>query len=185
MAFKYSLVNDWRLSIEIIEFIDEIYKKNARTPETTDFWNYGLCKKYSKITEMIVKFCIAFYALIAIVMVLYTGANLFLGVKDTPLRIHFPGLNDATDTGFAILYGLNILLLVFYYFTICSCDMLIYVIFANVPMIASIIIHQLDELKVALLDPECPSSEIKYRILNIILMHKKYNEYVKLYMPKT
>lgn len=176
MAFKYLLVNEWRLSIEIIEFIDEIYKKNARTPETTDFWNYGLCRKYSKITEMIVKFSSVFYAIIVIVLVLYTGVNMFLGVRDTPFRIHFPGLNDATDTGFAILYGFNILLLLYSYFTVCPFDMLIYVIFANVPMMASIIIHQLDELKVALLDPKCPSSEIKYRILNMILMHKKYNE---------
>lgn len=54
-------------------------------------------------------------------------------------------------------------------------DMLFYVIFANVPLVSSIIQGQLNELEEVLEQPQTKLLAIKYRLLQYLQMHHKYN----------
>lgn len=176
MLVIYFIIKDLRSLLEIAEFIREIYMKNARTINTTNFFNYGLCRKYGSITERIVKIMISLYGLTTFTIILFPGILFFLDERRLPLCIYVPGLDDQSDLDFSILFVYNSIALIIGMFIACAVNTLILIIFANIPMIATIIIHQLEELKMALMDPECPSSEIKYRILNIVLMIEKYKK---------
>lgn len=121
-------------------------------------------------------------SLFALLSLLFTPiSQFFLGIRESPLRIFIPGLDECTSTGFAILCGYHFALLIFGYVTFCSFDMLLFVVIANISMLASIRNRRLEELEMFLRypkHPKCHSVQIKERMRNIIWMHWKYNQWV-------
>lgn len=164
-----------RSLVEISEFIGEIYKRNAK-PRSTYYYYSMLCEKYANRSVLIVKIVIYVYSIIVYILyfILLNGANLYYGKMDLPLHVHLPG--DESAIGFAFTAIYNYAGCICACFIICTYDSLMFLIFANMPMVSSVIIGHLDELKLALLDPDCDDREIKHRLYNIVLMHKKYKE---------
>lgn len=101
--------------------------------------------------------------------------SIFNGKMVMSMRIYLPVL-DETQAGLAILVVINCVTTTLGVFNEISFDCLMYVIFANVPMVSSIITGQLDDLKEALLDPDNTLDSNKYRFRTFILMTLKYNQ---------
>lgn len=93
-----------------------------------------------------------------------------------PLCIYIPGIDGESVIGQFILVAVNLLAYVVSILITIAIDSLFCIIFWNMGLISSIIINHLAELRDALLKPECSKCEIKLRLIQIVLMHKKYNE---------
>lgn len=102
----------------------------------------------------------------------------FTGKVLLPLCINFPGIDGDYGVGLCILVAYNIAVYVICLTITMSVESLECVIFVNMGMVSSIIINNLTELRDALLSPECSKCEIKQRLLHIVFMNKKYNEWV-------
>lgn len=176
MAIKQFLAKELNSVVKISIFIGEIYNKTAEVLETNDFWYYEICKKYAIISERIIKVIVSSYLFTLIFLLFASGSQYVLrGIKESPLRIFIPGIDKITVTGFAILCGYHLVLIIFGHVTFCSFDMMVYVVIANISMVASIRNRRLEELEWALRKTKCHSLEIKDRMRNNISMHWKYN----------
>lgn len=172
---KYIFVDDLKSLIEIADSIGQIYKENVQ-PRTRCYYSV-LCQRYADLSERILKSgTITFIIFYVIFMILIIGGSISMGQIRPSLEVHFPKIDENTTSGLAFLIVFNILIGAGGLFIVCSYDLLLFIIFANMLMVSSIIIGHLNELKDALLDPKCQTLEAKTRLLNIILMHKKYNE---------
>lgn len=168
-------MNDVKSLIEIAEFIGAIYKENVK-PGTRYYYSV-LCRRYADLSERILKLgTITFVLLYLIFMTLIIGGSIYKGEIRPSLEVHFPKVDENTTAGLAFLIVYNIIFGAGGLFIVCVYDLLVFIIFANMFMVSSVIIGHLNELKDALLDPECQLLEAKKRLLNIILMHMKYNE---------
>lgn len=174
ILLKFYFGNDVKTLIEIADFIGDIYKQNAKSHSR---YYTMLMDKYARLSVLIVKNVIAAYVILHISFTLFVvGDNIHTGAKTPLLRIYIPGVDENSMAGYAFLMAYTYLLLLFGYSVVCSFDALTFLIFANMPMVASVIHGHLDELKEALLNTKTKPNEITYRLLNVILMHKKYTE---------
>lgn len=170
--FKYGLVDDIRSMIEVADFIEDIYKKNAK-PRAQNLSYSVLCRKYADRSVKILKAVIVSYATVHICFVSLSFLDNLGKRQMVPIfRINFPGVGEHS----LFLNAFNYFSVLIVDFTMCSFDMLIYIIFANMPMVASIITGHLDELRDVLQDKKRKLDDINDRLIQIIFMHKKYKE---------
>lgn len=140
--------------------------------------NYNLCQKYSKISEFILKTVFFSYTAMLIVIVLPSIIQFFTAGKVTPpMRVYFPGLRGESIIGIAILIIFNYIVSILALYVASCFDILVYLIFANMPMVSLVITRQLKDLEVHLLDDKRNTlRNTKYRLRDIVLMILKYNQ---------
>lgn len=162
----------------IIEFFRDIYRKNSNVEST----HYDTCKKYSRISNLTVNIGLLCYSAWVTVITLSGALECILtGVLKPFMKIYFPGYYEGQySTGvFIILLLFNVSMSLISYVTTPTGDMLFFAIFANVPMVPSIIQGQLDELTAVLENKQATIKEVKYRMYQYMMMHMRYNMYVK------
>lgn len=176
--WKYCFVEDLKILASVIKFIDEIYKKNSQLFKThANLRNYKLCEKYSKC-EYIVKIIYVLNGLCATNTCLYSVIIYFV-TADRVLTIpmSFPFLDINTTGGFIALLLLQALVLLYSYIVFSSFDSILIVIVLNMRMISAIITGHFDDFRQTIaLNSKCTKLEIRRQLLNIIWMHRKYNE---------
>lgn len=161
--------------IEIGDFIGGIFERNSK-PSTKGYY-VGLCQKYASIGERVLKYIIAVYLAFFISFVaLILLESALTGTLVPPLRIYFPGVDAGFSVGFAFVILYNYVVLIVGLLVIGGYNSLLFFIFANIPMVSSVIIGHLDDLKDVLLVPNYKLCNVKRRLFNIILMHNKYIE---------
>lgn len=99
----------------------------------------------------------------------------FNGKMVMAMRLYLPIL-DRTQKGLAILVVVNAVIPSLGGFHCASFDGLIYVIFANLLMVSSLITGQLDDLREALMDSKTSLDNKRYRMRALILMTLKYDQ---------
>lgn len=171
-------MNDVKALVEIYDFIGDIYKKNSKkSPSTSRYYYVILCQKYAKISETVLKMGIYTFVIFHIIFdCLLIADSVYQGKMVPPLRIYFPIINENSIDGALFLIIYNYAVIVIGYTIMFTYDLLIFIIFANIPMVADVIIGHLDELKEALMESDCSPREIQQRMLCIIRMHNKYTE---------
>lgn len=160
--------------IEITAFYGSIYKKNS-TNINSEY--YKVCEKYSRITELVTKITMLAYILMTIFYSSSIGIEyLLFGDVTPPIGMFLPGTRDHTSIQFGLLVAANFLVLFFSIFIATSYDALLFVVFANMPMVASIITLELNDLRNSLLNGTETPKQTHLRFKAIIFMHKLYNE---------
>lgn len=160
--------------IEITAFYGSIYKKNSENANS-DYYN--VCEKYSRITELVTKITFLAYILMT---VFYTSSIVieYLIFDDItpPIGMFLPGTRDHTSIKFGLLVAANFLVLYFSIFVVVSYDSILFVVFANMPMVATIITLELNDLRNSLLHGNETTKQTNFRFKAIIFMHKSYSE---------
>lgn len=91
--------------------------------------------------------------------------------------IHLPLVLEEYRVIYAFVILYNYAILIGVLFTIFVLDSLLYFIFINIPLMSTIIIEQLNELQIFLEETDDYSPKVvKFRLMQIIMMHKKFNE---------
>lgn len=172
---KNTFVDDVRSLIDICDFIGDVYKQNAK-PRSRQLYSQ-LCKKYAHLTKMILKIIIYMYVSVHILFMLGWFVDIWQMRRLVPtLRIYLPVLDQQSHIGMAVLVVFNYYITLVGILSLCAYDCVIFIIFTNIPMVASIMIGHWDELRESLTDENCNLRETRQRLIQIILMDIKYNE---------
>lgn len=167
-------VDDIQSLMEIAKFIEDIYKQNAkRRPR---FYYSILCQKYAKQSEIIQKALPKRYFLLHICYMMLVFSNAFNEERVPLFHLYLPGINMHSMGGAIFVNVFNYVSITTVYFIMCSFDLLIFMIFTNMPMVSLVMIGHLDELREELLEEDRIPSDIKNRLIQIVVMHNKYNE---------
>lgn len=170
---KYVFVNDLRSLVDLCDFMGDIYQQNSEPPSTY----YNLCQRYANISKLILKIGIFAYTFMHILFLgMLVGEAIYRRALIPPLRIYLPGVDEGTYIGVAVLILFNYVISLTGCFVFCSYDSLICVIFANMPMVASVITGHLNEMRERLLDEDCDGDEARERLTRICLKHYRYKK---------
>lgn len=160
--------------IEITAFCGGIYKKNSKNSNSE---YYNVCEKYSRITELVTKSTLLAYILMTVFYTSSIGIEyLIFNDVTPPIGMFLPGTHDHTSFKFGLLVAANFLVLYFSIFVVVSYDSLLFVVFANMPMVATILTLELNDLRNSLLHGNETTKQTTFRFKAIIFMHKSYNE---------
>lgn len=171
---KYSFTKDFNALNEITAFICHIYRKNA-SEDNAHF--DGICVRFARISDLLVKCVITFYIFNGFCYAFLNIVESVLTGKIIPVfRFYLYGIDEHTTIGITILVIHQFISLGCYVAGTTNFDALTYVIFANMPMIASTINGHLSELdNIMKMSPQ-NVLQIKRKQIDIICMHRKYNE---------
>lgn len=163
---------DLRRMMKLIEFFGDIYRKNNDPCSTY----YNTCKHYARTTELTIKIAGSGYFGIVIILSL-SGVfeSVIRGVWKQPMIIYFPGIYEYSTIQFALLIAFNVIMIVVCFVTLPVVDMLFFLMFANVPMVPTIIKQHLNSLDEGIENSRFSPREIKHRLVLYHLMHKSYN----------
>lgn len=174
---KYNCDHDIRALIEIGDFIGYVYMQNSMP--ALKYYYLMLCNKYANISERVIRATIAVYIFTAVLFILLRLGESFIKGKMIPaMEVHFPGIDEETYGGFAFVLLYNYCGTVAGFAISGTYNLLLFLIFANMPMVSAVIVGHLNDLKDVLLDPDRESRDVSSRLYNIILMHNKYIEYI-------
>jgi hypothetical protein len=159
----------------VTEFIADIYTKNSQS--TSKY--YGICQKFARISKWTIQVGLAVYVVI-IATVTLSGSieSVLTGVYKPTLYIYFPMIREYSTVMTIVSFVFNHATAVACIFAVSPGDMFFFLVFANMPMIPSIIKGQLEELTETLQKKDVNVIEIKHRIVQYIRMQRIYNELV-------
>lgn len=164
---------DHQRIMEIIDFMRNLYTTNAKP--TSKY--YGLCRKYGRMSKNIVEIGIGFFMTGGLLVTQITTIEYFQTGELKPcLNIHYPGSHSSSGVMNVILVLYNYSLPIFGALTVIAGDLLFSIAFAHIPMAASIIQGQIQELEDDLVNPRSSERQIRVRIMQYLYMHRKFNE---------
>lgn len=163
--------------IDIVAFIHNVYEQNANV----QMRNYGICKRYSDSCELTLKIFLYVFVILCLIMSMAPILEYFLlDIKFLSIDLYIPGFDENDDMAFIGLMVVNNLTIVINFFVHNSTLLLIYVIFIHVLMLSAILVLKISDLNHSLRGDDSNTNEIKESLIEIIYMHRKYIEYVRL-----
>lgn len=170
---KFIFVHNISIVNDVMEFIANIYSENSKSQAK----HYEMCQKYAPLSQLILKvwgsvYFTIFQTAIAISILEY----LITGDMKPFMHIYIPGIDNYSATGFTMLLVLNYILGVCCFFTLIPIDSTFFVIFANFPMISTILTDKLNELNASLENVRKSPRDIHLEFISLIAMHRKYIE---------
>lgn len=175
MILKYILLADLIPLITIIEDAKDIYQKNSN-PKCEI---YAICKKYARISELTVKFGLTIYcSWVLVESSTSTYDWIITGIRKPALSIYFPGVYEYSHSGFILLSLYNYIIVAICAVLTPSGDLLLFLVFANVPLISADIQTYVNKFDVIMesTDSRDKILMVKKSLIEYHLMHKKYNE---------
>lgn len=167
-------MKDNRGLIEIANFIGDIYNRNTKSADPK---NYLICHKYAIISSYLIWTTIITYIfIISAVLLPSMWQFIFTGKMSPPARLYLPVIVDQSGASWAFLIILNYSLGVLAGLILIPFDGLIYLIFANIPMLTLIITTHIAEFNKYIAKPKKAFKYKQSKLLIIILMSLKYNE---------
>lgn len=164
---------DLRPLVDILNQFSKIYKKNSQKTER----DYELCKMYAEISRYIViGIPICVYALGSLYVLAAYYEGFMSGNVTPPAHIYFPIIDQLGRCGVILTHVLNTVNMYGGGTFLIPFEILTYIVFANFTLSSMVIRKDLDDLKVALENPTTVHREIRWRLLEIIKSHRKYNE---------
>lgn len=166
--------NDLRHFVNVIRYLETVYTANARSGSM----HHMLCMKYANYTRKIFEIIPMLYFAASILFGLATIARpLYAGGVETPLLLYAPSISDDIQLDVPI-FVINVVWLFHSTLIVCTYDMLIYMTFFNIPLLATIIVNEVHELERKLIEGHMTHIDVKRQLVRIIRMHEEYKEYV-------
>lgn len=169
-------MHDLRKMTEIIQFIEDIYRKNSAVSSTY----HDLCIKHANLSSLVVKVgCLTYF--LSIVLYQSSSAISYIcnGIVTPAMGLYFPLIEEypSGSVQLTLLVIYNYFILFIDYFVLVAYDLMIFIVFVNMPMTSEIIQRRLIEMELVLLDDAVnKTNNGKHHLLDIICMHAKYNE---------
>lgn len=174
VLFKYYFVRDIQSLLNIIRFIEDVYKKNSNDKLARD---YKLCAKYADLSQYVVKATIITYHILIAIYFTFLPISYYVTGNILPLMpFQFIGIDSKSTYGIAFLVAFNVVLVIYDTQLLIVFNSLLFITFLNMIMESSIITGQIDDLRTYLMEPKRNRTEIKRRIKNIVYMIAKYDE---------
>lgn len=171
-ALRYMVMMDLRLVMDVIGFLESIYQSNLSEIAR----EHALCQRFAKRSQMIVILVPVMYAMAGS---FYQLPKVYLyfttGVITPTMGVYYPTINGLEEFCAAFTQLLNVGGCIATGMVGTAIDSLVYMVFANIPMISTIIERDLDELNVLGVQKSSPK-EMKLKLLKIVKMHLDYNE---------
>lgn len=164
---------DLRALVKVTECIRSIYRENSNESAR----DYELCHEYFKYLRWIMRMIPALYFSVIIIYQIPSIMEYFeTGVVRPVSGIYWPMIDEHKWQHLAILNTYNVTSTMIAVLALIANDLFLFVVFVHVPMIARVVIHELNELQAVLNGVYVTEREVKNRLIKIILMHRKYNE---------
>lgn len=158
--------------MEIGDFIGYIYKQNFKP--TSRYYYAILCNNYAKLSQRVLRTVLITYVCMTFFFVILSLAeNYSSGALIPILDAHFPGVDEKT-MGFVFVILFNYAMCLIGFYIAGSYNSLLFLIFTNMPMVSSVIVGHLDELRDILEEPKYDIHDVENRLLNIIIMQDIY-----------
>jgi hypothetical protein len=174
IIIKYYFLRDLQHLLPTIEFIADIYEKNAQPTQY-----YGICQKFARISRLTIKFGLGLYLIVLLIAALSGSIEtMFTGFYKPTMCIYYPGIHEYSTGMIVLSFIFNHVMAVLDIILITPADMFFFILFANMPMVPLVIKGHLDELE-RLLEQKwnvVNAIAIKPRILQLIQMQRQYNE---------
>lgn len=159
--------------VEIAEFIGDVYKQYTKSDTAT----YSICQRYANMSSLILRtFIVAYIFVVSMLFVPATLTFILTGQMTAAVGINFPGFEDQSDTSFTFVMILNYLFGPLGVAVVVPFDCLIYLIFANIPMVTSIITKHIENFNKYIAEPSQAFKSTKYGMMVTTWMTLKYNE---------
>lgn len=170
MTLKYIYTAESPQLLRLLALIETIYAKNPSDD--------SVCGHYVRTTERILKagivVCFSFIFFDALVFPMLWHF-VISGQRYPTFPCLLPGIDINTALGLIVTHTIQTLLLVFGLLTICIVDIFIVIIFANIPMMSTIIVQNIDRLQELLATKRRSLAEIKRQLLHVIWMQREYD----------
>lgn len=164
---------DLRSMLSIVPFLSNIYEKN----QTECSRDYDLCRRYAKLSQNVI---VALPLMNFLMLMLFQSFKVVIyfatGVLEPSAGIYFPMLNGYEELSIVLMHILNVVSAQVCIIIHSVFDPIVYLIFANVMMVPTVIKRDVQELKIALEKSETTRDQIKLRLVQIIQMHLSYRE---------
>lgn len=159
--------NDLKRILKIGQFIEDVY---AKCPYQR------LCTRYIDITEKIAEITAAYSTILGLAIIVWPIACYAItGAMMPILPLYLPDRTFEIIDNFVLIFFVHPLILSAGICFIYVFDTLIFIIFVNLLMVASVIVADIKELDGVLKQPNNTAKESKWRMLKIVLMHKRYS----------
>lgn len=176
VLIKYLLLGDLHRLRPLFEFLKSVYQQNS-WPNSK---YYKTCMEFARISHLTLVIGFSLYSFIFAQIVLFGIYESLRRAEPTPfLFIFFPFASNDN----LIVYILDLLYNTIAYLTcvvtVPPADLVFFIVFANVPLISTVICCQLNELSMIIQRDEVKplnNNDIKRFLLNYVWMHRKYNE---------
>lgn len=165
-------MQDLRQLVHILQYITTIYRINF----AKNMRDYSLCLKFSEYSEWLIKSVLIFYSGFFVVFECILVYE-YIAAPASTFYTHFPTVhaNFIASGDIAMLVShFGIIFLVT--FVAWAFDTLVFMAFLNVPLIAIIIVRDLDGLQKKLNNDPMDRIEMHRGLVKIIRMLKKYKE---------
>lgn len=141
--------------------------------------DHSVCCEYATFTKKIIKFMYYYHAILMVVVTtIFVLWPCFTHKIMMPLVIIGVDLNTAK--GLAICMVGLVAVTPWALIILCQAEVLIVFIFVNMPMVSAIITHNIRQLEIDIKNGIDSNIKIEIRtvLIHIILLHRKYKEYV-------
>lgn len=160
-----------------LEFYLNIYRKNL----TSAGKYYAICKRYARRSRQIM--LLAYFSYLLVYGTIFVGGICDMCLNNDGsqvVHLYIPGVYDLSPFGNILLMIPNLMIVVMATLCMTPQDMLFYLVFGNVSLVAAIVQSQMEELTV-LLRSKQPQyggdvTFVKHHFLHYIDVHYKYNE---------
>lgn len=170
---KYYLLGNLGALFEISDHIGEIHRSNE-TPAAT---YHAIARKYSQRTRTIVEWSCMFYYGSLVFYGLMGAVAAYMAEQTRPIvMVYLPGVHEYGGHMLAIMIGINVLLATTVVLVMPPGDILFFVIFDTMPMIAEIVQQQTDEYSKMLRDGD--RAHVRQYFMRYIDTYQKYNRCV-------
>lgn len=157
----------------VLDYILGFHRRNS----SKQMRDYDLCKRYAIFSRYFVIIVIMSYA---IIFQLYQSPKYYnyfvLGEIQPSMGAYVPFVEDVDEGGLELIQIYNIIVGIILGFFLGCFDAVVYLVFANMTIIPTVLSRDIDDLRTILENPEVSLKEIKMKMREIILMHKMYNQ---------
>lgn len=170
---KYTFLYKMKALIRVLNYAKNIYERNSSPNERY----YELCLQFARLTEMTLKGIIGAYIMIAL---LVTGPAmveyLLTGHMVPSMHAYFVGVTEYSEYLESLLNLYNHSAVVVVLFTFVAPDILIYMTFANIPLISRVVEGEVDHFEEKIQLNSFVASEAKGWIIEVIRLYGEYIE---------
>lgn len=154
----------------LINYLDGVYKVNT---SSKDKKRLAYFTSYSNYTEIVFK-CGTFMYFLSVLSYFLNPMYMYLfhGEIVTLLPTYSPGIDEKTVNGFIVLTCYHIIVLVLAFIASTASDFLFTMLIINTPILAILFGLEVEKLNEILVDTPNDSAMIKFKLRNILLMHR-------------
>lgn len=175
---KYIFIKDLRHLVVVLRYVENIYEANVQK----DAKNHLLCMKFARISRTI----------IFMVPIMYSACNILIGSASVvesvytgelkpPFMIYAPSIYGEAELYIDVpMFVANVASILCAVVVLCSYDILIHMTFFNMPLLATIIVVEINEFQETLNEGHLDRIDVKKKLLRVIRMQEEYKMYVEI-----